>query len=59
MSTFTTRDGTHVQTGTSSFSARRATLSVNYSFGRPPEGDRSTDSGEEREQDDRGGRRIR
>jgi hypothetical protein len=34
--TFTTRDRTHVQIGSSSFSARRATLGVSYNFGRPP-----------------------
>ena len=33
--TFTTRDRTHVQIGSSTFSARRATLGVSYSFGRP------------------------
>jgi iron complex outermembrane recepter protein len=57
--TFTTRDRTHVQTGSSTFSARRATMSVSYSFGRPPESKRKPGSGEEAEQDDRGGRRIR
>jgi hypothetical protein len=31
--TFTTRDRTHVQTGSSTFSARRATLGISYSFG--------------------------
>jgi hypothetical protein len=35
--TFTTRDRTHVQIGSSTFSARRATLGVSYSFGRPPQ----------------------
>jgi hypothetical protein len=32
--TFTTRDRTHVQIGSSTFSARRATLGISYSFGR-------------------------
>jgi hypothetical protein len=32
---FRTRDGTHVQFGNSSFSARRMTIGVSYSFGRP------------------------
>jgi outer membrane receptor protein involved in Fe transport len=57
--TFTTRDRAHVQTGSSTFSARRATVSVSYSFGRPPERDRRTRSTEEAERDDTGGRRIR
>jgi ferric enterobactin receptor len=57
--TFTTRDGTHVQTGSSTFSARRATMGVSYSFGRPPESNRRTRATEESEQDDRAGRRIR
>ena len=57
--TFTTRDGTHVQSGSSTLSVRRATLGLSYSFGRPPESNRKTKSGEEAEQDDRGGRRIR
>ena len=57
--TFTTRDGTHVQTGRSNFSARRAAMSISYSFGRPPDGSRRTNPTEEAEQEDRGGRRIR
>jgi hypothetical protein len=57
--TFTTRDGTHVQTGSSTFSARRATMSISYNFGRPPESKRRADSTEEAEQEDRGARRIR
>src|SRR5690606_37116716 len=35
--TFETRDRTHVQTASSRPSLRRATLSVSYNFGRPPE----------------------
>jgi iron complex outermembrane receptor protein len=35
-SSFTTRDPSHEQIGRSRFSARAATLSVSYSFGRPP-----------------------
>ena len=31
--TFTTRDRTHVQLGSSTFSARRATLGFSYTFG--------------------------
>ena len=57
--TFTTRDRTHVQTGSSALRVRRATVSVSYSFGRPPESSRKRSAAEEREQDDRGGRRIR
>ena len=57
--TFTTRDGTHVQTGSSTFSARRATLSVSYSFGRPPESSRRARPTEEAEPEGRGGQRIR
>ena len=57
--TFTTRDHTHVQTGSSTFSARRATVSVSYSFGRPVESKRKTGADKEAEPDDRGTRRIR
>ncbi len=35
--TFTTRDRTHVQSGRSTISARRATLGVSYNFGKPPQ----------------------
>jgi hypothetical protein len=35
--TFTTRDRTHVQIGSSTFSARRALIGLSYSFGRPPQ----------------------
>ena len=35
--TFTTRDRTHVQIGSSTFSARSATLALSYSFGRQPQ----------------------
>jgi ferric enterobactin receptor len=45
--TFTTRDRSHVQTGSSSFSARRATLGVSYTFGRPPQDGRGRGSPEE------------
>jgi hypothetical protein len=38
--TFTTRDGTHVQVGSSTLSARRATLGISYNFGRPPQSSR-------------------
>ena len=34
--TFTTRDQSHVQTGSSTFSARRAAVSISYSLGKPP-----------------------
>lgn len=57
--TFTTQDGTHVQTGSSTFSARRVTAGVSYSFGRPPESRRKADAAEEADADDRKGRRIR
>jgi hypothetical protein len=57
--TFTTRDRTHVQIGSSAISARRATVSVSYGFGRPPESKRKPRSSEDAERDDRGGRRIR
>lgn len=40
-SSFETRDPTHVQIGRSQFSARRAVLSLSYSFGRPPKSERS------------------
>jgi hypothetical protein len=49
--TFTTRDGTHVQVGSSTLSARRASLGLSYSFGRPPQGDRRRRAPEEREQE--------
>jgi outer membrane cobalamin receptor len=35
--TFTTRDATHMQRSRSSYSLRRAVLSVTYNFGRPPQ----------------------
>lgn len=37
---FMTRDGSHLQTGNSSFSARRATIGISYTFGRPPQSTR-------------------
>jgi hypothetical protein len=49
--TFTTRDGTHVQTGSSTFSARRATLGISYSFGRPPQSSRRRSTPEEGQQE--------
>lgn len=42
--TFTTRDGTHVQIGSSTLSARRATLGISYNFGRPPKSGRRRSS---------------
>ena len=48
-SSFTTRDPSHVQIGRSRWSARSATLSVSYSFGRPP---RDRRNGEEEQQQD-------
>jgi ferric enterobactin receptor len=49
--TFVTRDPAHVQTGSSRTSARRATIGFNYSFGRPPEGDRRRRTPAEAEQE--------
>lgn len=49
--TFTTRDGTHVQTGSSTFSARRATVGISYSFGRPPQSSRRRSTPEEGQQE--------
>jgi hypothetical protein len=50
--TFTTRDRTHVQSGRSTFSARRATLGISYSFGRQSQrkGRRTADDGERESQ---------
>lgn len=47
-SSFTTRDPSHVQIGRSRWSARAATLSFSYSFGRPPS-DRGRPGEEEEE----------
>jgi outer membrane receptor protein involved in Fe transport len=49
-SSFTTRDPTHVQIGRSRWSARSATLSVSYTFGRPPRDRRNAE--EEQQQDE-------
>jgi hypothetical protein len=49
--TFTTRDGTHVQIGSSTFSARRATLGISYNFGRPPQSSRRRNAPEEGQQE--------
>ena len=49
-SSFTTRDPSHVQIGRSRFSARAATLSFSYSFGRPPRDRGSRDEEEEAEE---------
>lgn len=49
--TFTTRDRTHVQIGSSTFSARRATLGLSYNFGRPPQSNRRRSTREEGEQE--------
>jgi hypothetical protein len=54
--TFTTKDRTHVQTGSSNVSARRASISFSYSFGRPPESNRRTDPDEEAGNEDTGPR---
>jgi hypothetical protein len=53
--TFTTRDRTHVQTGSSTFSARRAMLGISYSFGRPPQSDRPRGTPEEGPQENQPG----
>jgi Outer membrane protein beta-barrel family/Carboxypeptidase regulatory-like domain/TonB-dependent Receptor Plug Domain len=50
-SEFTTRDPTHIQIGRSRWSARAATLSVAYSFGRPPR-DRRGGNAEEEQQEE-------
>jgi hypothetical protein len=50
--TFTTRDGTHIQSGSSTLSARRATLGISYSFGRPPQSSRRRSTPEENQQQD-------
>lgn len=46
-SSFETRDRTHVQTGSSRWSARSATLSFSYTFGRPPRDGREEESEEQ------------
>jgi len=48
---FTTRDGAHVQSGSSNFSSRRATLGISYSFGRQPRSDRRRNTAEGGEQE--------
>lgn len=48
-SSFETRDPSHVQIGRSRFSARAATLSFSYSFGRPPS-DRGSNEEEQSEE---------
>lgn len=45
-SSFVTRDPTHVQTGSSRYRMRSATLSFSYSFGRPPRSERQRGSNE-------------
>jgi hypothetical protein len=50
--TFTTRDGTHIQSGSSTLSARRATLGISYSFGRPPGSSRQRSAPEENQEQD-------
>jgi hypothetical protein len=42
--TFTTRDRSHVQLGSSTYSARRATLGISYSFGSSPQRKRRSKS---------------
>jgi ferric enterobactin receptor len=49
--TFTTRDGTHVHVGSSTFRARRASLGISYDFGRPPQGSRRRGTSEGGEQE--------
>jgi outer membrane receptor protein involved in Fe transport len=46
-SKFVTHDPTHVQVGRSRFSARRAVLTLSYSFGRPPKSQRQSEQPEE------------
>ena len=50
--TFATKDRTHVQIGSSTLSARRATLGVSYSFGRQVrrQGSRKADDGQQESQ---------
>jgi hypothetical protein len=38
--TSTTRDPSHIQTGRTNNRIRRATLSISYNFGRPPQANR-------------------
>ena len=53
-SSFTTRDRTLVQIGSSRWRARAAVLSVSYSFGRPPRDRRRSDDGDEGPPDEPG-----
>ena len=52
--TFTTHDRTHVQSSKSNYSVRRASLSITYNFGRPPQSNRRSsqpESGAQPQQD--------
>jgi hypothetical protein len=53
--TFTTRDVTHLQSSRSSYSLRRATLSVTYNFGKPPQSNRKRDTEQAQPQPEQSG----